>query len=132
MRTGEDGAPSPDIVSYKEVVNACGRAGRWDQALSWVDAAVDAGLELTASVFCAIIIAFGRGGEWRRSLSVLYEDMPAYGVDPDKFCYNMALRACADAGQVKEALDILDQNLSGQNGVNAFSYSSIIDALARQ
>ncbi|CAM9449189.1 unnamed protein product, partial [Ectocarpus sp. 8 AP-2014] len=132
MRTGEDGAPSPDIVSYKEVVNACGRAGRWDQALSWVDAAVDAGLELTASVFCAIIIAFGRGGEWRRSLSVVYEDMPAYGVDPDKFCYNMALRACADAGQVKEALDILDQNLSGQRGVNAFSYSSIIDALARQ
>ncbi|CAB1117846.1 unnamed protein product [Ectocarpus sp. CCAP 1310/34] len=132
MRTGEDGAPSPDIVSYKEIVNACGRAGRWDQALSWVDAAVDAGLELTASVFCAIIIAFGRGGEWRRSLSVLYEDMPAYGVDPDKFCYNMALRACADAGQVKEALDILDQNLSGQRGVNAFSYSSIIDALARQ
>ncbi|CBJ26940.1 conserved unknown protein [Ectocarpus siliculosus] len=132
MRTGEDGAPSPDIVSYKEVVNACGRAGRWDQALSWVDAAVDAGLELTASVFCAIIIAFGRGREWRRSLSVVYDDMPAYEVDPDKFCYNMALRACADAGQVKEALDILDQDLSGQRGVNAFSYSSIIDALARQ
>lgn len=58
-----------------------------------MDAAVDAGLELTASVFCAIIIALGRGGEWRRCLSVLYEDMPAYGVDPDKFCYNMALRS---------------------------------------
>ncbi|CAM9110996.1 unnamed protein product [Ectocarpus fasciculatus] len=133
MRTGEDGAPSPDIISYKEVVNACGRAGRWDQALSWVDAAVDAGLELTTSVFCAIIIAFGRGGEWRRSLSVLYEDMPSYGVIPDKFCYNMALRACAEAGQVKEALDILDHNLAYQGGwVNPSSYSAIIDALARQ
>lgn len=58
-----------------------------------MDAAVDAGLELTASVCCAIITAFGRGGEWRRSLSVLYEDMPAYGVDPDQFCFNMALRS---------------------------------------
>lgn len=53
---------------------------------------VDDGLELTASVFCAIITAFGRGGEWRRALSVLYEDMPRYQVVPDKFCYNMTLR----------------------------------------
>lgn len=56
------------------------------------ETAVNDGLELTPSLFCAIITALGRAGEWRRCLSVLYEDMPAYKVIPDKFCYNMALR----------------------------------------
>lgn len=70
----------------------CFSAGRWEQALSFVHDAVDDGLELTSSVFCAVITAFGRGGEWRRALSVLYEDMPEYEVTPDKFCLNMALR----------------------------------------
>lgn len=60
--------------------------------MGWIDAAVDDGLELTPSVFCALITACGRAREWRRALSVLYDDMPAHGVVPDKFCYNMALR----------------------------------------
>ena len=67
-------------------------AGRWEQALAVVEDAVDDGLELTSPVFCAMITAFGRGGEWRQALTVLYEDMPRYQVLPDKFCYNMALR----------------------------------------
>ncbi|CAN0228811.1 unnamed protein product, partial [Laminaria digitata] len=100
--------------------------------MGWIDAAVDDGLELTPSVFCALITACGRAGEWRRALSVLHEDMPANGVIPDKFCYNMALRACADAGEVKQALELLDVSLSGGRGANGFSYSSILDALARQ
>ena len=41
-------------------------------------------------------------------------------------------RACADAGEVKQALEILDVSLSGGRGANAFSYSSVLDALARQ
>lgn len=41
-------------------------------------------------------------------------------------------RACADAGRIKEAVEILDGDLSGRRGVNGFSYSSIMDALARQ
>ncbi|CAM9591736.1 unnamed protein product [Scytosiphon promiscuus] len=132
MRTGDSGAPSPDIVTYKEVVNAYGRAGCWEQALSVAETALEEGLELTPSLFCAIITALGRAGEWRRCLSVLYADMPAYKVIPDKFCYNMALRACSDAGQVKEAMQILDRKYSRGGGINGFSYSSVLDALARQ
>lgn len=41
-------------------------------------------------------------------------------------------RACADAGRTREALEILDDDLSGRRGVNGFSYSSIMDTLARQ
>ncbi|CAM9155364.1 unnamed protein product, partial [Hapterophycus canaliculatus] len=132
MRRGDGGAPSPNIMTYKEIVNAYGRAGCWEEALSVAETAVDDGLELTPSLFCAIITALGRAGEWRRCLSVLYADMPAYKVIPDKFCYNMALRACSDAGQVKEAMQILDRKYSRGGGINGFSYSSILDALARQ
>lgn len=45
------------------------------------------------------------------------------------FC--LSGRACADAGEVRQALVILDNNLS-MRGANGFSYSSILDALARQ
>lgn len=57
-----------------------------------MDTAIDDGVKLRVAEFCEAITACGKGGEWRRALSVLHDDMPAHGLEPDKFCFDMALR----------------------------------------
>lgn len=55
-----------------------------------------------------IIVAFGRNGEWQRAVSTLGR-MRRSGAIPDAHSFAMAMKACAEGGQPRQALSLLEE-----------------------
>lgn len=51
--------------------------------------------------------AFGKGGEWKRALSLLEERLEGKSYGVDVIGFNAAISACEEAAKWEEALELL-------------------------
>jgi len=123
----------PSIYSYGAAIQACGKDGRWVEALELLDIVLmsDRDIEPNAFVFSAAISACANGNQYKKAIEVFYQMEPA-GVKPDRVCYNAAITSCARSGKWDLATGLLDE-MTAVHGIEADEYtmSSVITAFDR-
>lgn len=63
----EEAAPRPDLVSFNTAMGACGKAGRWEEALRLLDELSDFGLSPDAISYNTAAAACARAENWDRA-----------------------------------------------------------------
>jgi len=68
--------------------------------------------------FNSMMDAFGKGGEWKRALSLLEERLEGKSYGVDVIGFNAAISACEEAAKWEEALELL-KNLQEADALQA-------------
>ncbi|CAE8646079.1 unnamed protein product, partial [Polarella glacialis] len=114
-------------VAVTTAVSACGRARRWDLALSLVREMQQSSLQLDVFVFGAATSSCERGQQWQRALRLLMRDLRRAGLVASEICCNALLSACGKGLQWRLTLSLLeDRSCEGPLGL--VSVSAAIDA----
>lgn len=124
------GGISPDEFSYSSAIVACGRGGKWSLGVGLLDSMRRKGVSLSTVSYNAAMTACGDAGQWQRAVELLREMQAAQRIEgseqtgqvegsvqvptvsapaPDAISYNVAIRACSNAGQWQPALSILEE-----------------------
>eukprot|EP00435_Cladocopium_sp_Y103_P074729 s7_g50.t2 len=139
----------PNIVSYGAAIDACAKAGRWEEASRlldepWLNEMILAGLTPNMASCNAALCAAKAAGHWQEAAELL-EKMQSLGLPPDAQSFTAAIGACANAGRWEEALQMLrraetettpepETRYSLESLVNpdVVCFSTAINACARQ
>lgn len=118
------GGISPDEFSYSSAIVACGRGGRWSLGVGLLDSMRRKGVSPSTVSYNAAMTACGDAGQWQRAVELLREMQAAQRTEglektaqvptasaptPDAISYNVAIRACSNAGQWQPALSLLEE-----------------------
>ncbi|CAB1098432.1 unnamed protein product [Ectocarpus sp. CCAP 1310/34] len=104
--------------SLVKKVKDLGKVGRWRQAISEVDSAIEGGLLPDEYVYGSCVGAAADNGQWQEALGILRR-MREDGVEPTTPVYNAAIKACARGKQLKLALALLEEMRSNAAKANA-------------
>eukprot|EP00752_Nemacystus_decipiens_P007447 g6656.t1 len=117
-----------DVVAYGAAIGACGRKGRWKEALE-ILREMKATDDVSPNVICysAAITACEKGGEWRKALHLLLK-MINSGVEPDTIAYNASISASANCGEWQMALKLFDSLFKAGLTPDARTYSAVMIA----
>ncbi|CAN0139589.1 unnamed protein product, partial [Ectocarpus sp. 12 AP-2014] len=102
-----------DVVAYGAAIGACGRKGRWKEAL-----------EILREMEARDDVA---GGEWRKALHLLLK-MINSGIEPDTIAYNASISASANCGEWQMALKLFDSLFKAGLIPDARTYSAVMIA----
>ncbi|CBJ28825.1 conserved unknown protein [Ectocarpus siliculosus] len=102
-----------DVVAYGAAIGACGRKGRWKEALE-ILREMEARDDVT-------------GGEWRKALHLLLK-MINSGIEPDTIAYNASISASANCGEWQMALKLFDSLFKAGLIPDARTYSAVMIA----
>lgn len=120
------------IQSMKEltiVVQALGRHGCWKASLSLVSDRLKATRARADSrLFTGLMSTLEKGRQWQFTLACL-DEMPLYLVVPDIFHFNIAINACAKAGQWEQALAAFAMIAREGSTQDIVSYNALIGAM---
>ncbi|CAM9999108.1 unnamed protein product, partial [Hapterophycus canaliculatus] len=78
-------------------LNACGKAGRIQEALELMKDARASGIELDVVSYNCAIPACVVGGKWEQALSMVREMRTEYSIEPNHITYQAAIKVCAAA-----------------------------------
>ena len=67
----EEPAPPPDLVSFNTAMGACGKAGRWEEALGFLSELPDFGLSPDAISYNTAAAACARAEKWDRAKEII-------------------------------------------------------------
>ncbi|CAM9902019.1 unnamed protein product [Scytosiphon promiscuus] len=117
-----------DVVAYGAAIGACGRKGRWKEALELLRE-MEANDNVAPNVICysSAITACEKGGEWRKALHLLLK-MINSGVEPDTIAYNASISASANCGEWQMALKLFDSLFKAGLMPDARTYSAVMIA----
>lgn len=76
-------------------LNACGKAGRIQEALELMEDARASGIELDVVSYNCAIPACVVGGKWEQALSMVREMRTEYGIEPNHITYQAVIKVCA-------------------------------------
>eukprot|EP00434_Breviolum_minutum_P016627 symbB.v1.2.014659.t1/scaffold1077.1/size139779/6 len=95
-------AESGDIFGGTAAVNACGNAGRWEQALQLVE---DLRPILNSFAFTGLLTACGNAQRWQMAIQLLSSE--DFGnLCRNAFCFSAAIAACGKAAQWQWAMKL--------------------------
>ena len=131
------GGVAPNAHCFAAAISACGKAGRWAEALALVgrmDAAAARGVAPggpNSACMTAALAACGRAGRWSEALGLL-ESFPARRLRPSVRDFGCALHACADArGRWQPALKLLREAMPrARVAPSELCYRHVLAALA--
>ena len=139
------------LYAANTLLSCCGRCGRADLALSFLDRFSEHGLTPDGRTYRTVMIACNqaehmiqKGKEiqkacrgnfyyeyWEAAVSLLRR-MREDGITPDKQTYSSAISACEAAGQWQRALailqDILDDSKGNKQDLNIYYFNACISA----
>ncbi|CAN0137278.1 unnamed protein product [Scytosiphon promiscuus] len=78
----EEPTPSPDLVSFNTAMGACGKAGRWEDALRLLDELPDSGLVPDAISFNTAAAACARAENWEQAQEIIDRGRDAGAIAP--------------------------------------------------
>ncbi|CAM9780566.1 unnamed protein product, partial [Hapterophycus canaliculatus] len=78
----EELAPRPDLVSFNTAMGACGKAGRWEEALRLLDELHDFGLVPDAISYNTAAAACARAENWDRAQEIIDRGRDAGAIAP--------------------------------------------------
>merc|ERR1719379_2743863 len=89
-------------------MNACDKAGRWEQALQLLDEMERKRIEPSAATYSAVISACRRGGQWERILDLWAEMKQQHRTQVTTAAtYGAVIEACERARFWEHALRLL-------------------------
>ncbi|CAM9317114.1 unnamed protein product [Pylaiella littoralis] len=130
---GGGGGIVPNVVTYTSAFVACGKSGRWDEALALFREMKQVGIKPDVISYNTAISASGEAGRWQDGLALLVE-MPGEGVKPDHTSYSTAILLCGRCGQLEAGLGVL-RNIIPAHGATAnvlnYSAASVVCAVCK-
>lgn len=81
------GYVEPSAVTYNTLISACGKAGKYEEALEVAAAMRSAGHAPDSFTVCSLVAAAGTAGRWRSALAT-FRDFCAAGGRPNTATYN--------------------------------------------
>ena len=116
-----------DQVACGTALRACGRAGKWQEALALVQQAEK--YDITGTILCnAAITACDTSAQWQRALALL-QYMRNARVPEDSITICAAMGACEKGKQWLEALALLDEMKALNMQRNAVAFTAALTAL---
>ncbi|CAN1243540.1 Pentatricopeptide repeat-containing protein At1g10270 [Linum perenne] len=116
---------SPDVTSYKTLIEAYLKLERTDDALKIFDKMVDAGLWMVASFGTRIFGELIKNGKAVECAPIMLklgmkmaEKMGDRDVKPDSMIYDVVVRGLCDAGELDCSRDVIDQMMAYGVGVH--------------
>ena len=122
---------TPNEFHYTTVISACGRVGRWHEALnvfSHMVARPD--LKPNPYTFSALIHACSEGSKPDVALKV-FATMQQYNVPANLYTLTSVVTACSKAGQWQKAIAVLDAAEDSLIAPNEITYTAAIDGCRR-
>ncbi|CAM9599295.1 unnamed protein product, partial [Hapterophycus canaliculatus] len=101
----------PDIITYGSLMSALsprGAAGA-DAVLELFEELQETDLAPNSIIFVSAIRAYGDKGNWQQAEKMLVEMKNDYGLELNRYCYSAVVKALANGGQWKRALEKLDE-----------------------
>ncbi|CAE7800517.1 MRL1 [Symbiodinium microadriaticum] len=122
----------PEVITYNAVASACASAGRWEAALSILEALRGKDLATAASYGAAIsACASEKAGRWQQALLVLQmlrEDSQRSEVlSADAVAFGAAISTCGNCGQWEYALHIFSE-MQGHIDLDVVACNAVISA----
>ena len=84
-----------DKFTYSSAINACGAAGRWEEAVDLIQAMKEdgnRGNRPNKVTYTSAIVACGNSGQWDAAFD-LFNEMKQDGIQPDLVAYNALVAA---------------------------------------
>ncbi|XP_065633886.1 pentatricopeptide repeat-containing protein At4g16390, chloroplastic isoform X2 [Quercus suber] len=120
----------PDGVTYSAMIDAYGRAGNVNMALSLYDRARSQKWRIDPVTFSTLIKIYGSSGNFDGCLNV-YEEMKALGVKPNLVIYNTLIDAMGRAKRPWQAKIIYREMKKNGFLPNFGTYASLLRAYGR-
>ena len=117
----------PEVRFFGEIILACGRRGRAEEAVQVFAAMCDRGVAPDVRVINNLISAHGKAGQWKEALRLLTA-LPARGIEPDRGTFTAAIGACGKGGQWQKALELLAEMKTHGIEANQSTYSKAMSA----
>jgi pentatricopeptide repeat protein len=92
------GYVEPSAVTYNTLISACGKAGKYSEALEVAAAMHARGHMPDSFTVCSLIAAGGNAGQWQSALAT-FQDFCASGGRPNTAAYNALVRGHLTAVQ---------------------------------
>ena len=100
--------PLADTVSFNSAMEACAKAGQWEEGVALLPRMLQAGVRPDIKSFAASLACLRAGGKWERAVELLEElEAGKHGLSPDLGCYGAVMATLGEAGQWERALDLL-------------------------
>ena len=117
-----------DVFQYSAAISKCARDKLVDKALGLLKRMINQGVAPDAAIFCAVIDACAKAGQYKSAISLLNDMEDKFGVEPNVKCFSAAISACEKAAKWEEAVKLLRKMPELGVEPNAFSYNSVISA----
>ena len=120
-------------MHFNAAIDACGKSGRWEEALSLLrQMASMPSVSPDAFSFSSAIAAQAKAPDgWRRALALL-RAMRMHGLEPSRYCYNAAITVCGSGGEWRRALQLLSDMEDRPNPPpDVYSFNTAIAACGR-
>ena len=122
---------SPNAHTYAAAVGAHAASARWREALSLLERMGTEGVRADGHVATAALVACGRAGECQAALDLLTRRMPQMGIAVSAFHLHAVLRACAGAGEWRDALRLLRHAINSEVSLDSTFIELGLDVCAR-
>ena len=121
-------AAPANASSFAKTISACGRAGRYEEALSLVSQMRAAGHEPDTWTYNAVMAACG---EWEVAVATLNDMSESKWAPPDVSSFNTAMSAACGAGEAQRTLELFTRMTDKGLGPDEISYHLAISACRR-
>jgi len=124
---------TPNVFTFGAIMSACNRARRADRAVKLLRTMQsEYGVKPNAIVYSSAISALGRTNppDYRHALSLLNECTVQEKMPMSVVGYNAALSACAQAGQWRPAIELLER-MEEAGLPDAITYGTVLSACER-
>jgi pentatricopeptide repeat protein len=91
LRAETYGYVKPSLVTFNTLISACGKAGKYSEALDLYERMQQSGLDPDSFTICSLITAAGKVGRWRAALELFQEFCRSRGR-PNVAVYNALVR----------------------------------------
>lgn len=110
LRRMKENGLKPDMHTYSSAISACEAAGKWQRALSILQAAIGESHDDSLNLYCfnAALAACEKGGAWVEALDLFerMKQMNGKGLSPNVVTYGSLILALENAGQKDMALSL--------------------------
>lgn len=120
----------PNSISYNTAISACGKAGRWHEAMFLKEKMQHADLPMDVVTLSSLVTACEKVGRWEEALS-LFNEAKENGVKPNVFCFNSLISALGHGGQWTAAIEAFDEMVESGLSPDVVTYSGLISACQR-
>jgi pentatricopeptide repeat protein len=124
-RSGREGRPVKDRVSYNTVINALTKAGKYEESFTSFYTMKRSGIKPDQFTYTSLVKACVREGD----LQELLFDMREKGVKPDLVMYNFMIKILCEGGQWYEAKKLVTQMEAAGIAPDSMTYGFLMNGL---